>query len=399
MSRATISRFHRAALAAALALTSASAAHAQGGDGRPAVELSGVLYGNFQYHVEPGTTPAEDAQVRAGLERSQFSLERAYLTVRAAAGERASVRVTSDLYRADGGYELRLKYGYLDYRFLEAGQTSAYARVGLLQNVMIEHEESFWPRWLGSAPLDRAGFFSSADLGLAVGVTFPHRFGELYAEVVNGQGFQHVGEADDRFKDYAARLTLRPLANLEPAALQALVVSPWYYRGDTASIFGPNSALADAPGYLGPVAEGRRRDRFGIFVGWDDPRLVAGLSVGRRESDVEDGANTASSPVTVTRVSEKLIAAFAVVRPLAFVDGGRDDAHPSPLAIVLRYDRDDADTVAPGRTRYVVAGVAYDLTPAISVALDYQETLPEDGLPATRANTRQVYFAHFQAKF
>jgi hypothetical protein len=375
----------------------AAPARAQGDGGRPAVDLSGVLYGNYQYHVEPGTTPAEDAQLRAGAEQNRFSLERAYLTVRAAAGPRATVRLTSDLYRAAGGYELRLKYGYLDYRFLERGQTSAFARVGLLQNVMIEHEERFWPRWLGSAPLDRAGFFSSADLGVAVGATFLGDFGELYAHVVNGQGYQDVGRPDDRFKDYAARLTLRPFANLAPTVLRSLVVSPWYYRGDSASIFGPNSTLADVPGYLGPVAEGRRRDRFGLFLGWEDPRLAAGVSIGRRESDVEHGANTAASPVTVTRVSEKLVAGFAVVRPLGYLSG--DSTYRSPLAVVLRYDRDDVNTDVPGRTHYVVAGLAYDLTPNVSFALDYQETLPEDGLPATRGNTQQVYFAHFQAKF
>ena len=399
MPRSAIHRSARAALVAAAMITAASAAPAQAQDGgsRPRVELSGVLFGNYQYHVEPGTNPAEDQQVRAGSEQNQFALERAYVTVRAAVGSRASVRVTSDFYRGDDGYQLRLKYGYLDYRFLERGQTSAFARFGMLPGIMIEHEESFWPRWVAQAPLDRAGFFPSADLGVALGVTFPGQFGELYAQVVNGQGFQNVGASDDRFKDYAARVTLRPFANLTPATLRSLVVSPWYYRGDSASVFGPNSARAGTPGYLGPIAEGRRRDRFGIFVGWDDPRVVAGLSVGRRESDVESGANTAASPAAVTRVSEKLVAGFAVVRPLAFFDG--DSTHRSPFAVVLRYDRDDADTETPGRTRYVVGGLAYDLTPNVSFALDYQETLPENDLPPARANTRQIYFAHFQAKF
>jgi hypothetical protein len=399
------SALHRSVLAVTLAgatllvllATSATPARAQGDGGRRTVELSGVLFGNYQYHVEPGTNPAEDQQVRAGAEQNQFVLDRAYVTVRATAGSRASVRVTSDLYRGGDGYQLRLKYGYLDYRFLERGQASAFARLGMLPGIMIEHEESYWPRWVAQAPLDRAAFFPSADLGLAVGVTLPGQFGELYAQVVNGQGYQNVGASDDRFKDYAARVTLRPFANLTPATLRSLVVSPWYYRGDSASIFGPNSALAGVPGYLGPVAEGRRRDRFGIFVGWDDPRLTAGLSVGRRESDVEGGANTAASPVTVTRLSEKLVAGFAVVRPLAFIDG--DSTHRSPLAVVLRYDRDDVDTDTPGRTHFVVAGLAYDLTPNVSLALDYQETLPEKGLPAARSNTRQIYFAHFQAKF
>src|SRR5688500_16632333 len=194
------------------------------------VELSGVVYGNFQYHVEPGATPSQDAQVRAGLEENQFSLERAYLNVRAAVAPRTSLRVTSDLHRADDGYELRLKYGYVDYRFLERGRASAFARVGMLQNVVIDHAERFWPRRLGTAPLDCAGYFSSADLGRAAGATLPDRRGERDAQVVNGQGDQRVGRSDDRFKDWAARLSLTPFAALdESSALRGLLVSPWYY--------------------------------------------------------------------------------------------------------------------------------------------------------------------------
>ena len=114
----------RAAAAFALALVAPSTPlAAQAPPFTRSVELSGVVYGNFQYHVEPGATPSQDAQVRAGLEENQFSLERAYLNVRAAVAPRTSLRVTSDLHRADDGYELRLKYGYVDYRFLERGRT------------------------------------------------------------------------------------------------------------------------------------------------------------------------------------------------------------------------------------------------------------------------------------
>ena len=361
------------------------------------VELSGVVYGNFQYHVEPGATPSQDAQVRAGLEENQFSLERAYVNVRASVAPRTSLRVTSDLHRADDGYELRLKYGYVDYRFLERGRASAFARVGMLQNVVIDHEERFWPRWLGTAPLDRAGYFSSADLGLAVGATLPDRLGELYAQVVNGQGYQRVGESDDRFKDWAARVSLTPVAALdESSPLRGLFVSPWYYKGDTASIFGPGSELDATPGYLGPVRQGRRRDRYGVVVGWESERFgSAGVSVARRRSEVEGGANTPASPIVVGRREGRLTSAFAALRPFAVLDS----ASRWPLGVVLRYDRDDADRATPGFTHYVVAGLAYDVNSHLSVALDYQETLPQDGQPPTRATLRQIYFAHLQARF
>ena len=384
-------------VAPALAAAQAQPAGSAAAPAPPAVELSGVVFGGFQYHVEPGTNPAEEEQVRAGLEQNQFTLDRAYVTVRAAVAPRTTVRVTSDLYRAAGGYELRLKYGYVDYRFFERGRVNAFARVGVVQNIMVEHEESFWPRFLASAPLDRAGFFSSADLGLAVGGTLPGGWGEYYTQVVNGQGYANVGKPDDRFKDWGARVTLRPFAAMAGApALRPFSVTPWYYKGDTASVFGPNSARADAAGYLAPIGAGRQRDRYGVFLGWNDPRrLVLGVSLGHRESQLDTGLNTAASPAGVRTVGEDLFAGYAIVRPFAFADA----AVTSPLALVLRYDRGDADTAVAGRTHFLVAGLLYDINQSLSLALDYQELLPENGLPRSRSNTRQVYLAQFQAKF
>lgn len=385
-----------AATATIVALPIATVAAQEKPAGR-SVDVSGILFGNFQYHVEPGPDSAADEQVRAGLERNQFVIERLYLTVRSTLTPRTSVRATAELHNENGAYGLRVKYGYLDYRFIDREATTAFVRVGLLQNIMVDHEERFWPRYVANAPLARAGYFSSADLGVAVGASLPHDLGEVYAEVVDGRGYQDVASADDRFKDYGARLTLTPFAGSSGAGalLRPLVVSPWYYRGDTASIFGPGSRRADAPGYLGPLDVGRSRDRYGLFAAWDDPRLQVGVSLARRRSEIEGGGNTPASPVTTTTRTGELLGAFAVVRPLAFADS----AGRSPLSLLLRYDRDDPNTDAAGHVRYVVAGVAYDLSSDVSVALDYQETMPLDGQPPTRANLRQVYYARFQARF
>lgn len=385
-----------AVFAALLATLPTATVAAQEKAGERSVDVSGIIFGNFQYHVEPGHDSAADEQVRAGLDRNQFAIERLYLTVRSTLNPRTSVRATAELFNDDGAYGLRVKYGYLDYRFVDNEATTAFVRAGLLQNIMVDHEERFWPRYVANAPLARAGYFSSADLGVAVGASLPRDLGEVYAEVVDGRGYQGVGSADDRFKDFGARLTLTPFVG-SPAArvLGPLVVSPWYYRGDTASVFGPGSRRADAPGYLGPLDSGRRRDRYGLFAAWDDPRLQVGVSMARRRSEVEGGANTPASPATTTTRTGELLGAFAVVRPLAFADS----AGRSPLAILLRYDRDDPNTDVAGHVRYVVAGVAYDLTPDVSVALDYQETMPRAGQPPTRGNLRQVYYARFQARF
>jgi len=178
----------------------------------PALNFSGVLYGNYQYHGEA-----------ANKAQNSFNLERAYLTFRMPAGNRASIRITADVFQqtsstnnADAyykGWVFRAKYAYLQYDYLQ-GKTSAdwsaVARAGLIHTMFIDHEENFWPRWLSLVPLERAGYFSSADAGVAAIVTIPNKYGEVYAAITNGPGY--ASRETDRFKDYQARLTLTPLA-------------------------------------------------------------------------------------------------------------------------------------------------------------------------------------------
>lgn len=403
MRRPLTSRLAAAALAAAASALSAGALAAQGAPSGRSVDVSGIIFGNFQYHAESGHDEAADEQVRAGLERNQFVLERLYLTVRSTLSPRTSVRATAEVYNGSAGYQLRAKYAYLDHKFPVGKSASAFVRAGVLQNIVVDHEESYWPRFVATSPLVRAGYFSAADLGVAVGGTFPRNMGEVYAEVVDGRGSAGLGSADDRFKDFGARVTLTPFAGAGAdasaagavRALRGLVISPWYYRGDTASVFGPNSARSGVAGYLGPVDTGRQRDRYGLFAALDDPRVVLGVSLARRRSELESGDNTQASPITTSIRTANLVGTFAVVRPFAFADS----AGRSPFALLLRYDREDANTGAPGHTRYVVAGMTYDLSPYVSVGLDYQETMPQGGQAATRSTLRQIYFARLQARF
>src|SRR6266404_4716581 len=120
------------------------------------VDFSGVLYANFQYRGDKG--PAKSS--------NKFDLERAYLTYRMPAGDRASIRITADVFQqtsstnnADSfykGWVFRVKYAYLQYDYLQ-GKTSAdwsaVARIGVIHTMFIDHEETFWPRWLSLVPV------------------------------------------------------------------------------------------------------------------------------------------------------------------------------------------------------------------------------------------------------
>jgi len=57
------------------------------------VDFSGVLYANFQYRGDKGPSKAQN----------KFDLERAYLTFKMPAGDRASIRITADVFQQTTG--------------------------------------------------------------------------------------------------------------------------------------------------------------------------------------------------------------------------------------------------------------------------------------------------------
>src|SRR5688572_17135342 len=174
----------------------------------PQLEFSGILFANWNYRTD-----------RSARAQNRFDVERAYLTFRMPAGNRASVRITADIFQNTSspgdafyrGWAFRAKYAYLQYDALRGDGLSATARLGMLHTVAIEHVESFWPRWISRSATELAGFFQSADLGVAASFGLPNKAGEVYATVTNGPGY--TSRETDRFKDGALRLTLTPLAN------------------------------------------------------------------------------------------------------------------------------------------------------------------------------------------
>jgi len=349
----------------------------------PPIDFSGILFANFQYRGDKGPAHASN----------KFDVERAYLTFRMPAGERTSVRVTADLFQqtASGsdsyyrGWVLRAKYAYLQYNYLNGKDWKALARVGLLHTVLIDHDEQFWPRWISTTPTERAGYFSSADAGIATSVSLPRKFGEVYATITNGPGY--TSRETDRFKDYAARLTVTPWASESSSLLKTVALSGWYYRGAVASKF-----VATTPGEIGPIGSGLDRNRWGLHAAESDPRLTIGVQYARRQEQGESGSNTPASPRAVTDSTGTLWSGYAVARPLAFAD----KASTSPLSLVLRFDRVTTNTDKGSKYNVVIGGLIWDLSKRASVSADYQETTPVSGAPIAPVKT---YFAHFVARF
>ncbi len=178
-----------------------------------------------------------------------------------------------------------------------------------------------------------------------------------------------------------------PLANSETRLLKTLTLTGWVYRGALGSKF-----ASGGTGQTGAVGSGLDRNRAGVFVGIRDPRLVIGADFATRTDGGEGGANTTASPRTLTDSTGRLVAGYAVLRPLHF----SDTKAGSPLGVVARWDRFKPNTSAAAFSNIIIAGLIWDLNARSSLSLDYQEQTPHFG-PVL--GTSKTYFLHLVANF
>ena len=322
---------------------------------RPAAPtVSGTIRGNYHYLLGG---PNEDF--------NQFAIDRVYLTVRGGVAPRTTFRVTSDVYQSGdaNGWTLRMKYAYLDYALRE-GRWATALRAGILQTVAIEPQEAYWPRWLGPVAIDRHGFFQSADAGVSATTTLPGEMGEIFTHVVNGPGYTR--REVDRYKDVAARVSLTPFASRFDGLVGSLALTGWVYEGATE---GTLAAL--------------QRDRWGVHVAGDHPRLTAAADYSRRTDEGEDDTVAPGTIGFLTETEGSVASAFAIVRPFGAVIENRKPA----FGFVGRYDRVDPSDVEDDDFHYLLGGATYALNSRFAISLNYQEQL---GNPA-RAPFRGVF--------
>jgi hypothetical protein len=338
--------------------------------GSSPVEVSGVLFPQFIYG---GATGARSS--------NRFELERAYLTARAKVADRTSIRLTGDVFRPAAGasYTMRAKYAYGQYEYWVDRQgpmgANAQARIGMQPTLIIDQVEQYWPRYVAQSVHERAGFFSSSDLGVSTTLAFAGG-SELFGMVSNGTGYTQA--ENDRFKDWSLRLTLAPFGRANGGGL---IVSPWLYKGAR------QSAIVGG--------EGRRKDRAGVFAGFRTPALVLGGDFAVATNENESG--TAANLVTSDERG-RVLSAFTLLKPLAMLQAGGSTA----WGIVLRYDRiesDDAYVPSGGAFpvqdgRFLVAGLTHDVNNRLSWALDYQQQSPRGAsAPALDLRTYNVHSA------
>ena len=380
----------------------------------PAFDFSGVIFGSYSIR----TDSAGKASL-GGNSPNAFNLDRAYLTFKMPAGENGQIRITTDVYQntntAQNGYyqgwAIRLKYAYAQYTALKnnfGAGSSLVGRLGILHTVLLDHEENFWPRYLAPTGPDRNNFFPSADAGIAGLLTLGDKLGEVYGTVTNGPGYGSYEK--DRFKDFALRVSLTPLANSKDmnAIVKTFTISPWVYKGYVGSSFAGGGAGQIGPGTNGAVTDAMTRDRYGLFAGLRDRRLTAGAEWAQRSDESEKGANTAAAPRIVNDSSGRLLDGFIVARPMELFDASQK----SNVSLIARFDHYTPNT-SPSSANYAgstpsynywVLGASYDVTQRITLALDWQKqtgvSFPDpNGTNLRAAPDNSNVFLHFQAIF
>lgn len=379
----------------------------------PAIDFSGLMFGSYNIR----TDSAAKASL-GGKRPNQFAIDRVYLTFRMPAGDNGLIRVTTDVFQNTStatngfyqGWAIRIKYAYFQYTGMKdafGSGSSLVGRVGSLHNVIIDQAEAFWPRYLQQTAVERTGFFSSADVGVAGLLTLGNKWGEVYGTLVNGPGYTSYDR--DRFKDFAVRATLTPFAkSTGNVYAKALVITPWYYKGTLGSAFAAGGAGQTGPGTNGAIVDGLKRNRYGIFVGARDRRLAVGADFAQRVDGAETGANTAASPRVASDSTGRLIDGYVIARPLEWLDGSKRSA----LSLIARYDHftpntDPTSLNYAGTTPsydYTLLGASYDVNQRITLTLDWQMNSPKSFPPATGTNVRatpkqSTVFLHWQATF
>lgn len=223
----------------------------------------------------------------------------------------------------------------------------------------------------------------------------------MYATISNGPSYS--SREKDRFKDYAVRVSLTPLAAGKAKPIfRTLTLTAWRYKGAT-----PSAYVNGGSGQVGAIGEALDRSRAGVFVGIKDPRLVLGAEYAQRHENGEQGSNTAAKPRTRTDITGTMRSFIAVVRPFAFSSA----SGKSPFGIVARHDlvtpsRRTSGYVTPAAPstanayHTAIGGIFYDLNQKAQFALDYQESLASsNGLSSAPPAPSKGYYLHFQVNF
>jgi hypothetical protein len=310
------------------------------------VSLGGVVYAQWGTQLD-SLSPANN-----------FDISRSYINAIGRFNGGILARITADIYRdgdatAGGSLVYRLKYAYAAWTPAASPLT---VRFGLTQTPWVDWEEALWDyRMQGPVAVDRNGFMSSSDFGLAVDGNFNHDQFSFQAMAMNGENYNHT--PGDSHKDFAARASFRVLTTDDNSRVGGLRLTGY--------------------AQLGTPTSGGTRNRFIGMVGYRSSMLTL---VGEYVAVTD----TVTAPATA-KTNRSVISAYGVLH-----------LPSSPVAVIARVDLVDPNTASSAgndKRTTIIGGLSYQLSPNVRVLADVDRTSFQ------ASGSKSITLALFQTQF
>lgn len=324
------------------------------------VRIDGVIYLNGSLGLTKDTTFSPPAA------RNDFDVERVYLNFRSNSEGGISSRVTLDVdgRKAEANQlSFLLKYAYVAWQ----PEGSAFIwKLGLQGTPMVSFTEDIWGyRMQGKVAMDRAGYLSSSDFGLAVAGGWRDEALNMDVGLFNGETYSRA-PGDDR-KDLAGRVSLRLLETNDRSRVGGLRLTGF--------------------AHVGEATGGADRRRFLGMLSYRTEALALAAEY----------ALTRDSTATAVKTDGRVLSLFGAYQVpdrrvgfMARVDRWDPDTDLNPATAVL---------TASEQTR-VIAGVSYQFSQQVRLLLDADIVSVQHG-PAinTFEAANRTLFLHAEIKF
>lgn len=327
---------------------------------QPSFKIGATIFADYTYQQEPKATDAAGSSYSP----SSFNVGRAYVNLTGTLSDVFSFRVTPDITREsgtgsslNGSYDVRLKYAFLQANLERWAGAGSWVRLGLQQTPYIDYVEGVYRyRFQGPIAVDREGFLTSSDNGLAARFAFPGDHGDVMFGVYNGEGYSKAEVSNT--KAFQARVSVRPVPGSDAV------------KGLRFAVF------VDKDNYL----KNATKDRLAANVTYEHPRVNAGIEYLKAKDQMLP---------TDPKTDSKLWSVWATPK----IYGG--------LGALLRHDELEPDTTTDAKKKRDVIGLGYWFPTAgktsTALSLDYEKVSYNDYVP-TRADEKR-YALHALVNF
>lgn len=374
---------------------------------KPSYSVGGLIFTGWQFNIDDAEFISKLDTSSSGIDinsvfgfkptknqfeisKNTFYLERAYINIKAALTPQINARLTPDINSYTDGtgrtqFDYQVKFAYLDYTpFTSKNGTSLTFTAGVNSNQWIANIEKYYGyRFVAKTLTDYAyitsatrsgntvtkttgSYFSTADLGLTAKFSFPNKFADLYAAVVNGNGFRDLS-FDNRFKDVQITGFIYPLSGMLNKKMEQMK------KTGKDRIEGISDLTVGGFAYLGKLDRGEnysgaqyKRNRFGGMLNLKYNFKKTGFFKIGGEFSVQKNEN----PILVNSLSSLatdangLSAYLELSPPIAALN--------EKLSLLFRYDKFDPNTADDASAVVTVFNNANDNQNLFIVGLFYK---------------------------